>query len=144
MIFRLTTWAFIGAWLLLHAQAAAAITCEECQELDKKRSLAQQELTQKDKALDDAFKKRQFQKVNQIRNEVTALRKKLLESKGDEEECKKACRPEVVKDSQCRQITNDIVKMEDSQEVDTTKVDSLYRDLFKCRRELEKLKKGEK
>jgi len=120
------------------------MTCDECQDLDKKKSLTQQELTQKDKDLDAAFKKRQFQKVNQIRNEVTALRKKLLEFKGSEEDCKKACRPEVVKDAQCRNIMNDIVKLEDSQEVDTSKVDSLYRDLSKCRRELEKLKKHEK
>jgi len=120
------------------------MTCDQCQELDKKKSLTQQELTQKDKDLDAAFKKRQFQKVNQIRNEVTALRKKLLEFKGSEEDCKKACRPEVVKDSQCRNIMNEIVKLEDSQEVDTSKVDSLYRDLSKCSRELEKLKKGEK
>jgi len=126
------------------AQSASAITCDECQDLDKKRSLVQQELTQKDKDLDAAFKKRQFQKVTQIRNDVTALRKKLLEFKSSEDDCKKACRPEVVKDSQCRKIMTDIAKLEDSQEVDTSKVDSLYRDLSKCRRELEKLKKGEK
>jgi len=126
------------------SQSASAITCDECQDLDKKRSLVQQELTQKDKDLDAAFKKRQFQKVTQIRNDVTALRKKLLEFKSSEDDCKKACRPEVVKDSQCRKIMTDIAKLEDSQEVDTSKVDSLYRDLSKCRRELEKLKKGEK
>jgi len=134
----------VGALCLLSTQALAAVTCEECQERDKKKSLVQQELSQKDKDLDAAFKKRQFQKVTQIRNEVTALRKKLLEFRGDEEECKKACRPEVVKEAQCRQIMNDIVKLEDSNEADTEKVDSLYRELAKCHRDLEQLKKSEK
>ena len=129
---------------LFCSQALAAMTCEECQERDKKKSLVQQELAQKDKELDTAFKKRQFQKVTQIRKEVTALRKKLLEFKGGEEECKKACRPQVVKEAQCRKLINDIVKLEESSEVDTEKVDALYRDLAKCHRDLKQLKKSEK
>lgn len=144
MTFQRTTWVIVGVLGLFCAQALAAMTCEECQERDKKRSLVQQELTQKDKDLDAAFKKRQFHKVTQIRKEVTALRKKLLEFRGDEEECKKACRPEVVKEAQCRKLINDIIKLEDSSEVDTAKVDSLYRDLAKCHRDLEQLKKSEK
>jgi len=144
LTFQRTTWVIVGVLGLLCGQALAGMTCEECQERDKKKSLVQQELTQKDKDLDAAFKKRQFQKVTQIRKEVTALRKKLLEFKGDEEECKKACRPEIVKEAQCRKIMNDIVKLEDSSDTDTEKVDSLYRDLAKCHRELEQLKKREK
>lgn len=134
----------IGALCLFYVQSAAAITCEECQELDKKKSLVQQQLTQKDKELTAAFEKRQFQKVTQVRQEVTALRKKLLDFKGDEDECKKACRPDVVKNLQCRKIMNDIIKLEESQEADAEKVDSLYRDLSKCNRELEQLKKSDK
>jgi demethoxyubiquinone hydroxylase (CLK1/Coq7/Cat5 family) len=143
LTFQRTTWFILGVFLGLFC-AHAAMTCEECQERDKKKSLVQQELTQKEKDLDTAFKKRQFQKVTQTRKEVTALRKKLLEFRGHEEECKKACSPEVVKKAQCRKLINDIVKLEESSEVDTEKVDALYRDLAKCHRDLAQLKKSEK
>jgi hypothetical protein len=144
LIFPRAAWSLITASLLLCAQGAGAITCEECREMDKKRSLLAQEISQKDKDLTAAFDKKQFKKVTQMRSEVTALRKKYLEFKGSEEECKKACRPDAIKNGECRKIMVDIVKLEDAEEVNTEKVDSLYRDLYKCKKELEQLKKGEK
>lgn len=144
LIFPRAAWLLIAASLLLCAQGAGAITCEECREIDKKRSLLAQEISQKDKDLTKAFDKKQFKKVTQIRNEVTALRKKLMEFKGSEEDCKKACRPDAIKYAECRQIMADIVRLEDSEEVNTEKVDSLYKDLYKCKKELEQLKKSEK
>ena len=144
MIFPRAAWLLIAASLLLCAQGAGAITCEECRELDKKRGLLAQEISQKDKDLTAAFDKKQFKKVSQIRNEVTALRKKYLEFKGGEDDCKKACRPDAIKNAECRQIMADIVRLEDSEDVNTEKVDSLYKDLYKCKKELEQLKKGEK
>jgi len=39
-----------------------AVTCEECQEMEKKKEAGLQELTQKDKEISVAFEKKQFQK----------------------------------------------------------------------------------
>ena len=55
------------------------MTCEECQDLDKNKAVAQQQLTEKEKALETEFKKKAFQKVTEIRSDITNLRKKLME-----------------------------------------------------------------
>lgn len=130
--------------LLTAAASAFAVTCEECQEMEKKKESGQLELAQKDKEISAAFEKKQFQKVTQIRAEITALRKKVLQMRSQDEECKKACLPEVVKDLECRKIETELLKLDsDDETADTAKIDGLYRDLSKCRREVEQLKKPE-
>jgi hypothetical protein len=137
----------IGAVSLLLAVAVPsfAVTCEECQALEKQKDTSQQELAQKDKEISVAFEKKQFQKVTQIRNEITALRKKILQMRNQDEECKKACLPEVVKGLECKKLEAELIKLDtDDSTDDAAKIDGLYRDLSRCKREVEKLKKAEK
>jgi len=133
------------ALLLAISASAFAVTCEECQEIEKKKEAGQQELTQKDKEISAAFEKKQFQKVTQIRSEITLLRRKLLQMRSQDEECKKACLPEVVKDLECKKLQAELLKLDsDDSTADTVKIDGLYRDLAQCKREMERLKKVDK
>jgi hypothetical protein len=120
-----------------------AVTCEECQEMEKKKDAGQQELAQKDKEISVAFEKKQFQKVTQIRSDITALRRKLLQMRSQDEDCKKACLPEAVKDLECKKLEAELLKLDsEDSTADTEKIDALYRDLSRCKREMEQLKKA--
>jgi len=134
-----------GALLIAASIPAFSLTCDECREIEKKREAARQELAQKEKEISAAFEKKQFQKVGKIRSEITAMRRSVLDMRAQDEECKKACRPDVVKELECQRLESELLKLdtEDSQ-TDTDKIDALYRELSRCTRELEQLKKPEK
>jgi predicted RNase H-like nuclease (RuvC/YqgF family) len=137
----------VAALLLYSAGAAHCVTCDECQELEKNRGVTQQELTQKEKDLETAFKRKEFQKVTEIRNQITDLRKKLMEMQDKSKDCKNACKPDVIKEAQCRKLLSEINTLESTPsgtEAGTEKLDGLYRDLRKCNQELQELKKGRK
>jgi len=136
---------FAGALLIAASLPAFSLTCEECQEIERKKEAARQELAQKEKEISAAFEKKQFQKVGKIRSEITAMRRSVLDMRAQDEVCKKACRADVVKELECRRLESELLKLdtEDAQ-TDTNKIDALYRDLSKCTRELEQLKKPEK
>jgi hypothetical protein len=135
----------VSALVLAVATPALSVTCEECKDLEKKKDEVQHELTQKDKDISAAFEKKQFQRVTQIRNEITVLRKKLIDVRSHDEECKKACRPDIVKELECRKKRSEILKLDTGDSTtDTAKIDALYRELSKCNRELEQLKQTEK
>jgi predicted RNase H-like nuclease (RuvC/YqgF family) len=139
--------ASVVALLLWGAGAARSITCDECQELDKNKAVAQQDLTQKEGALETSFKKKDFQKVTDIRNQITELRKKLMELKDKSQNCKDACKPDVIKEAECRKLRGEINTLESNPsgaEADADKVDNLYRDLRQCNKDFEELKKGRK
>ncbi|MGO9566289.1 MAG: hypothetical protein ACLP5H_01985 [Desulfomonilaceae bacterium] len=137
----------VAAFLLGGAGSALSLTCEECQELDKNKAVTQQDLTQKEKALETSFKKKDFQKVTDIRNQITDLRKKLMDLKDKSQNCKDACKPDVVKDAECKKLRGEINTVESTPseaEAEAEKVDGLYRDLRHCNKELQELKKGRK
>jgi len=139
--------AIIVALLLWGPGAALSVTCEECQELDKNKAVAQQDLTQKENALETFFKKKDFQKVTDTRNQITELRKKLMDLKDKSKDCKDACKPDVLKEAECRKLRGEINTLESAPsgaEADAEKVDTLYRDLRQCNKDLEELKKGRK
>jgi predicted RNase H-like nuclease (RuvC/YqgF family) len=139
--------AIVVALLLWGAGAARSITCDECQELDKNKAVAQQDLTQKEKALETSFKKKDFQKVTDIRNQITELRKKLMEFKDKSQNCKDACKPDVIKEAECRKLRREINTLESTPsgaEADADKLDALYRDLRQCNKDFEELKKRRK
>ena len=138
---------FIGSFLLGGAGVACSITCEECQELDKNRAVTQQELEQKEKDLETSFKKKAFQKVTEIRALITDLRKKLMDLKDKSKDCRDACRPDVIKEDQCRKLRSEINILESSPpqaEPNMEKLDGLYRDLRRCNKELQELRKERK
>jgi len=134
----------LGSFLLCGAGAARSITCEECQGLDKNRAVAQQELNQKEKDLETSFKKKAYQKVTEIRNHITDLRKKLMDLRDKSKDCRDACRPDVIKEAECRKLRSEINVLESSPseaEANVEKVDGLYRDLRRCNKELQELRK---
>lgn len=139
--------AIIVSLLLWGPGTALSVTCEECQELDKNKAVAQQDLTQKENALETFFKKKDFQKVTDTRNQITELRKKLMDLKDKSKDCKDACKPDVLKDAECRKLRGEINTLESAPsgaEADAEKVDTLYRDLRQCNKDLEELKKRRK
>lgn len=136
-------WVISLALLLVSEGQLYAITCEECKEMEKTRTRIQQELSAEEKDLANAYEKKEFQKVRDLRAKMTELRKQVLDTKAHDERCQHACRPDVVKQAQCSKIRNEIVKMEEASESeqDTAKVDALYKDLLRCNTELKQLKK---
>ncbi len=146
---------FIGALPFFMAGHVFGVTCDECQQMEKSRVEIQQEITSKDKELTAAFEKKEFQKVRDIRTKVTELRRKLLDLRSKDEECKQACRPDVMKAAECDKIREEILKLESddsksdekaeqNSEEQVSKIDGLYRDLQRCNKELTKLKKTAK
>jgi hypothetical protein len=104
----------VGALAIFTASQVFAVTCEECREMEKNKQEIQQDVTAKDKDLSTAFEKKEFKKVGEIRSKVTELRKKLLELRSKDDECKNACRPDVVKAAECSKIRDEIIRLEDS------------------------------
>jgi len=160
----------VGALTIFVAGQVGAVTCEECREIEKNKQRIQEDVTAKDKDLSTAFEKKEFKKVGEIRSKVTELRKKLLELRSKDDECKEACKPDVVKAAECTKIRDEIIKLEDpskseekpgekseeksevkaqekpeqKSEDQIAKIDGLYRDLQRCNKELRELKKTEK
>jgi hypothetical protein len=143
-----------GSLVIFTAVQLSAMTCEECREIEKTKAETQLEITEKDKDLTTAFEKKEFLKVRDIRTKVIELRKKLLDLRAKDDECKQACRPDVVKAAECSKIREEIIKAEDESkpeeqpkeksEEQIAKTDALYRDLQRCNKELKQLKKDQK
>ena len=123
---------------------ALNVTCDECREFDKQRAHTQLDLSRKEREMEKAFKKREFRKVTEIREEITELRRTLLTLRSREPECKVACRPDVVKAASCKKLVREIVdldKDELSTKEDRKKIDEKYSELEACNQELRKLRK---
>ncbi|HTY26046.1 MAG TPA: hypothetical protein VMC85_23150 [Desulfomonilaceae bacterium] len=146
MIRSKAAWIMLGAMMVLLEGRVNAITCDECRETEKNKVRIQQEITAKDQDLKTAFEKKEFQKVRDIRNRVTEMRKQLNELRANDDKCKDACRPDVVKTAECAKIREEILKTEDESQSreQIEKVDALYRDLLRCNNELKLLKKSDK
>ncbi|MFC1836008.1 hypothetical protein ACFL2Q_15025 [Thermodesulfobacteriota bacterium] len=133
----------IVAVLFCSAGTVGAITCEECIDKRKEKQVAEKELREKADELSAAFKKKKFKGIRKINKRIAELRVKLRELKGSEDDCKKACKPDVVKGSECRKLRVKILDMDkedaDSEEK-TEEIDRLYDKLRRCNRELSKLK----
>lgn len=127
---------------VLIATPAFAITCEECQEIDKNRRAYSDELEQKSQELKAAFEKRAYDKVSQINVRLNDLRKQLAELSKHNQACVDACKPETVKAHECRGIKLEIRKLESEglKAADQMKkIDDLYRDLLKCNQDLRRM-----
>ncbi len=144
----------VGSLVIFTAVQLSAMTCEECREIEKNKTEAQREITDKEKDLTTAFDKKEFLKVRDIRSKITELRKKLLDLRAKDEECRQACRPDVIKAAECTKIRDEILKLEDESkseekpqeksEDQIAKIDTLYRDLQRCNKELKQLNKTRK
>ena len=108
----------VGALTILTIGQVRAVTCEECREIEKNRQRIQEDVNSKEKDLNTAFEKKEFKKVREIRLGITELRKKIIELRSKDEECRNACRPDVVKAAECSKIREEIIKLEDASKSD--------------------------
>lgn len=131
--------------VLAHGSAdALSVTCDECREFDKERARTQLELSRKERQMENAFKKKEFREVTQIREEITELRRSLLKLKSKEDECKIACRPDMVKAAHCKKLVREIAELDKDElttKEDREKIDEKYTELATCNRDLRKLRK---
>lgn len=101
-----------GVLMIFAVGQVRAVTCEECREIDKNKQQIQEDVNSKEKDLNAAFEKKEFKKVREIRLKIIELRKKMLELRTKDEECRDACRPDVVKTAECSKIREEIIKLE--------------------------------
>jgi hypothetical protein len=139
--------AFLGILVCLSAAPVFAMTCEECNEIDKSIASASQERTEQEAELQRAFAKRDSPKVAPTQKRIAALSKKLAElERTKAENCKDACKPEVIKKIECGKLLSEIAEMEAdaaSAESNKTQIDEKYKALLNCHKELKQLS-GEK
>ncbi len=129
--------ACVVAWV----GTAQAITCDECREIEKNRASLEREISQKETSLKSAFDKKKFHEVTEIQKQILDLRKSFIELQKKDVGCKDACRPDLVKETECNRLMSQIVKLEEDSAADVDKVDALYRDLASCNKDLAQLKK---
>lgn len=123
---------------------ARGITCKECREIEKRKAAIQLELSNKDKDMRKAFDDRRYKEVSKIRAEILDLKKELLDLRKEDDSCREACRPDVIKEAECDDIRSEILKLEESADSseNQAKADQLYHDLARCNEDLKRLKKN--
>ncbi|MBI5252625.1 MAG: hypothetical protein HY912_24275 [Desulfomonile tiedjei] len=137
-------WIVVLASFLFSAEAARAVTCDDCKEIHKNKQGIQQELLQKDAELNVAFKSKNFQQVNDLRTRMLELRKKMNELRSSDEKCEQACKPDVVKATECKKLLDEILRAEAVDSVtDDNRIDALYREFRSCNNEMVKLKQAD-
>jgi hypothetical protein len=131
------------AFLTACAVPVLAITCDECQEIGSQKAAIQQEIAQKEQEIKAAFEQKKYQAVGDINKLVTDLRRNFSDLQKKEPGCKDACKPDVVKESECNRLRAEILKLEEpsSEEAPGEQLDTLYRDLSKCHKDLAQMKK---
>jgi len=124
-----------------------SITCEECKAIERNISFTDKELRQTESELSEAFSKRDYSRVTQLQAQINSLSKKLLDLKNQQTSCKDACRPDVVKQAECKSILAEIAVLDAdaaTSAANQEKVDAKYKELLDCNKELEQLKKQNK
>ena len=130
----------IAVCIVVCAGLAQAITCDECKEIDRKLSSLETQLARKETALKEASDKKRYSEVTEIHRQVVNLRREVVDLKKQNLGCKDACRPDVVKATECTRLRSQIMKMEEDAASPVDKIDELYRDLASCNKELTGLK----
>ena len=133
--------------MVLWTGNAHCITCDECRELDKNKAQLQTELTRKEKELERYLQRRDVRLLTETRKQVNDLRRNLINSGRHENECRAACKPDVLKEAECQKLMEEIVRLESQEpqeQNETAKIDSLYLDLSRCNQDLRKLKETQK
>ena len=130
------------ALVITWTSGALAVTCKECREMEKQKLALQQELDAKEHRLKDAYGEKQYKEVTELRTRIVDLKRQLLDLRKEDVACRDACRPDVVKESECQEIRAEIMKAEESPDAgnDSAAMDKLYKDLARCNDDLKHLK----
>ena len=131
----------VGILLFFSAGAVHPITCEECKEVERNISSTEQEIKKQDTEAERALEKKDLPKATQAQKQISELTKKLTELRGQTGKCKDACKPDVVKKTECRNILTEIAALEADAAASeaTEKIDEKYKSLANCHRELQEL-----
>lgn len=132
---------------VLWAENAPCMTCDECREIERNKAQVQTELSRKEKDLERHLQRRDVRLLSESRKQINDLRRNLMGLRSRDEECKSACKPDVLKESECRSLMEQIVGLESQgaeAQPETAKIDSLYLDLSRCYKDLKKLKETRK
>ncbi len=133
----------VAATLLAESGSVFGISCDECLKNDKEKRQVAAELDAKSKELTAAMDGKQYDKVKNLDQDITELKKKQFQLRKNEAECKKACTPEVIKKSECQNLKLQIREKESNGAPTKEKIeriDALYRDLRRCNVELRRFK----
>lgn len=120
------------------------VTCKECRTIDTESARVQMDISRNERHMENAYRKKEFRKVTELREQVTELRRTLLKLKGKAGVCRCACRPDVVKALTCKKLVREIAELEKDERAsqgDREKLDEKYTELALCNRDLEKLRK---
>jgi len=137
-------WTVLLILFLCAPGAGHCMTCDECSEMDRRRSQAQVEMSRKEQDLEKALKTRHLARIAQIRGEITELRKTLLSMADKVDECAMACHPYTVQEAQCTKLKEEILALDTDDQTEAStraKIDDLYKRLLECNNDLKKLKK---
>ncbi len=129
----------------LGAAPVFAITCRECQNLEQEKRALQQELDELRQVINTAFQQKKYKDVKATNKRINEIRRKLMDIREFDDQCRDACRPDVVKRDECTRLKKEILSLESSgaiSEEQIAKVDKLYLDLRRCNRELRELEGG--
>ncbi len=121
---------------------AFPLTCDECQEIEKKKQAMSDELAKKSQELTTAYNERRFEKLRDIKARINELRKELIELQQRRTDCSDACSPENIKRDECRKIKKAIAKLEASEPQGADQpaaIDDLYNKLTQCNKELHQI-----
>jgi chromosome segregation ATPase len=132
----------LAVLLILTADPAFCLTCEQCKKIEKSEREYTRQETEKSAELRAAFEKGDYERVQKIKNEITELRKQLIEWRKTRPECREACRPKNVKAELCSKLKLEIVQMEarnSGSPEEIEKIDALYRSLRHCHMQLKKM-----
>jgi hypothetical protein len=133
--------------LVLWTGNALCITCDECKEIEKNKARVQMDLSHKEKDLERYLQRRDVRLLTETRKQVNDLRKNVMGLQRRDNECKAACKPDILKEAECRRLMEQIVNLESQgpeAQSETGQIDSLYLDLSRCHQDLKKLKEPRK
>lgn len=137
-MFRKSVMAILVGLFVMVPWPVFSITCDECLNIEKEKKKMRKELSDSGEDLKEAFQRQEYVKVRGLRNRINELRKKLIDLRKTDVECRDACRPEEVKKSECQRLRREIVELETKEaqsEDQIKKVDELYAKLLKCNEE---------
>jgi hypothetical protein len=131
-------------FVLLGCSAAFSISCDECQDIIKEIRTIDEDVKTRRKDLDEANKNKEYKKVVEINEEITRLRRKIVDLQRTSDPCREACTPERIQFDKCNKIKLTIVEMESASSgrgEENKKIDELYRSLLECNKELRRLQR---
>ncbi len=136
-------------FVVLTVGQAFSMTCEECQELNRKKAALEKTLSDERDKQKNAQEQKNVQEVMEINKQIINVSKDInavaKEIAANRQECEAVCKPDVVQKMKCRRLMEQIDELESQTssagEEQLDKIDGLYLELQKCRKELKQMER---